>query len=130
MMTTRGLISLLATGALFLGGCGASQQFEAVPSDLNRNAVPVLAVKMTAHRYDFIPDTVRVREGTLLKLRISATDGTHGFNLGAFGIDERLEQGETKEVELYAGRKGVYTFKCSHICGIGHLGMNGVLLVE
>jgi cytochrome c oxidase subunit 2 len=130
MMTMRGVIYFLATGAFFFGGCGTSQQFEAVPSDVNRNAVPIISVKMTAHRYDFIPDTVRVREGTLLKLSITATDGTHGFNLGAFGIDERLEQGETKEVELYAGRKGVYTFKCSHICGIGHLGMNGVLLVE
>jgi cytochrome c oxidase subunit 2 len=129
-MTKRGIIFSLAAGALLLGGCGASQLFEAVPSDVNRSAVPVLSVKLTAHRYEFIPDTVRVPQGTLLKLRITATDGTHGFKLGAFGIDERLEEGVTKEVELYAGRKGVYTFKCSHVCGIGHLGMNGVLLVE
>ena len=85
---------------------------------------------MTAHRYEFIPDTVRVRQGTLLKLRITSTGGTHGFALGAFGIDERLEEGVTKEIELYASRKGVYTFKCSHLCGIGHFGMNGVILVE
>ncbi|HEX7574059.1 MAG TPA: cupredoxin domain-containing protein [Bacteroidota bacterium] len=126
----RGLILSLATGALFLGGCGASQQFEAVPADVNRNAVPVLSVTMTAHRYEFIPDTVRVRQGTLLKLRITSTEGTHGFKLGAFGIDERLEEGVTKDVELYAGRKGAYSFRCSHICGIGHLGMSGMLLVE
>ena len=129
-MTKRGMILFLATGAFFLGGCGASQQFEAVPSDVNRNAVPVLSVKMTAHRYEFIPDTVRVRQVTLLQLRITAIDGTHGFKLGAFGIDERLEEGVTKEVELYASRKGVYPFKCSHVCGIGHLGMDGVLVVE
>ena len=129
-MTKRGMILFLAMGAFFLGGCGVSQQFEAVPSDVNRNAVPVLSVKLTAHRYEFIPDTVRVRQGTLLKLRITATDGTHGFKLGAFGIDERLEEGVTNEIELYAGRKGAYPFKCSHVCGIGHLGMDGVLLVE
>lgn len=129
-MTKRGILLFLVTGALFLGGCGTSQQFEAVPPDINRNAVPVILVTMTAHRYDFIPDTVRVRQGTLLKLRITSTEGTHGFNLGAFGIDDRLEQGVTKEVEVYAGHKGAYTFKCSHVCGIGHLGMNGVLLVE
>jgi cytochrome c oxidase subunit 2 len=126
----RGVIPFLATGAVFLAGCGASQQFEAVPSDINRSAVPALSVTMTAHRYEFTPDTVRVRQGTLLKLRITSTGGTHGFSLGAFGIDERLEEGVPKEVELYAGRKGAYAFKCSHVCGIGHLGMNGVLIVE
>jgi cytochrome c oxidase subunit 2 len=130
MTTMRGVISFLATGALLLGGCGASQQFEAVPSDVNRSTVPSLPVTMTAHRYEFVPDTVRVPLGTLLKLRITSTAGTHGFALGAFGIDERLEEGVTKEIELYAAHRGVYTFKCSHFCGIGHFGMNGVLIVE
>jgi cytochrome c oxidase subunit 2 len=129
-MTTRGVVLSFATGALFLGGCGASQQFDAVPPDVDRDTVPVLSVTMSARRYEFIPDTVRVRQGTLLKLRITSTEGTHGFKLGAFGIDERLEEGVTKTVELYAGRKGAYGFRCSHICGIGHLGMDGVLLVE
>jgi len=27
-------------------------------------------------------------------------------------------------------RSGVYPFKCSHLCGIDHFGMNGVLIVE
>ena len=129
-MTKRGMVFSLAAGALFLGGCGASQQFDAVPRDIDRSAVHAVSVTMTAHRYEFIPDTVRVRQGTLLKLRITSTEGTHGFKLAAFGIDERLEEGATKEVELYAGRKGAYVFRCSHICGIGHLGMDGVLLVE
>jgi cytochrome c oxidase subunit 2 len=126
----RLLCALCSTAAVLLAGCGASQQFEAVPRDINRSAVPAQAVTMTAHRYDFVPDTVRVKQGTLVTFRITAKDGTHGFAVGAFGIDERLEEGVTKEVELYAARAGVYTFKCSHVCGIGHLGMHGVLIVE
>ena len=116
--------------AVILSGCGASQQFPAVPSGLDRTAVPVREVTMTARRYEFVPDTVRVSAGTLLKLRVTSSGGTHGFALGAFGIDERLEEGVTKEIEVYASGKGVYTFKCSHLCGIGHFGMNGVLIVE
>jgi len=130
MRAGRGVISLLATLGFLLFGCGASQQFKAVPADINRGAVPAVSVAMTAHRYEFVPDTVHVPQGTLLKLSITSTAGTHGFALGAFGIDERLEEGVTKEIELYAARKGVYTFKCSHICGIGHFGMDGVLIVE
>jgi cytochrome c oxidase subunit 2 len=130
MTAMRGVFALLAAGVLLLAGCGTSQQFVAVPTDIDRSAVPALSVTMTAHRYEFIPDTVRVPEGTLLKLRITSTGGTHGFALGAFGIDERLEEGVTREIELYASRKGAFTFKCSHLCGIGHFGMNGVLLVE
>jgi cytochrome c oxidase subunit 2 len=118
------------TAAVILAGCGASQQFPAVPSGLDRTTVPVREMTMTARRYEFIPDTVRVSAGTLLKLRVTSTGGTHGFALGAFGIDERLEEGVTKEIEVYASRKGVYTFRCSHLCGIGHFGMDGVLIVE
>jgi cytochrome c oxidase subunit II len=129
-MTVRILFPAFSMMAVLLAGCGASQQFEAVPRDINRSTVPARTVTMTAHRYDFVPDTVRVKQGTLVKFRITATDGTHGFDVGAFGIDERLEEGVTKEVELYAARAGVYTFKCSHVCGIGHMGMNGVLIVE
>jgi len=111
-------------------GCGSSQLFQAVPPGLDRASVPVVSLAMTAHRYEFVPDTLRVRAGTLLKLRITSTGGTHGFALGAFGIDERLDEGVPKEIELYVPRAGVYPFKCSHLCGIGHFGMDGVLIVR
>lgn len=116
--------------AAVIAGCGTTRQFEAVPSGIDRSSVRTIDVTMTARRYEFLPDTVRVPEGTLLKLRITSTGGTHGFALGAFGIDERLEEGVAREIEVYAARKGVYPFKCSHLCGIGHFGMDGVLIVE
>ena len=127
----RGAAALFVAGAaLCATGCGASQLFEAVPAGLDRAAVPTIALDMTAHRYAFVPDTLRVPAGTLVKLRVTSTGGTHGFALAAFGIDERLEEGVPKEIELYAPRAGVYPFKCSHLCGIGHFGMDGVLIVQ
>jgi heme/copper-type cytochrome/quinol oxidase subunit 2 len=71
-----------------------------------------------------------VKEGTLVTLSVTSTNGTHGFQLNAFGIDERLDEGTTKEIEFYASKKGEYPFKCSHFCGLGHLGMNGKIVVE
>lgn len=123
-------IILLVTSAILILGCGASQEFVAVPPGLDRNAVPHRVIEMQAKRYEFIPDTVRVRAGTLVTLRITALDGTHGFALGAFGIDERLDENKTKVIEFYAQKPGEYGFRCSHFCGLGHLGMKGKVIVE
>lgn len=115
---------------LLLTGCGPSQQFVAVPADIDMEAVPKDSVMMTAERFRFVPDAIHVRKGTLVILRIKAIDATHGFQLGDFGIDETIRENETKTVEFYASTKGVYGFRCSHFCGIGHLGMTGKLVVE
>ena len=124
------ILILLFASTMILLGCGTAQQFVALPKDLDRSGVPKQIIEMEAKRYDFIPDVVRVKAGTLVTLRITATDGTHGFALGAFGIDERIEEGETKVVEFYVSKSGEYGFHCSYFCGLGHLGMKGKLVVE
>jgi len=114
----------------FLLGCGESQQFVAVPSNLDRETVPKDTIEVIAKDFEFIPDTIRVREGTLVILKLKSIDGTHGFDLGAFGIDERLDENVLKVVEFYAAKKGEYGIRCSHFCGIGHLGMTAELIIE
>ncbi len=116
--------------AVLLAGCGSSQQFAAIPSDLDRNSVPQKTVEMTAEHFHFTPEEVHVPQGTLVTLKITAIDGTHGFDLGAFGIDEKIPEKETKTVTFYAAKKGEYGFHCSHFCGIGHLGMTGKIIVD
>ena len=123
-------IVVVAASALMILGCGASQQFVALPADLDRAVVPGKVVEMQAKRYEFVPEVVTVKTGTLVTLRITALDGVHGFALGAFGIDERIEEGETKTIEFYASKAGEYSFHCSHFCGLGHLGMKGTLIVR
>ncbi len=126
----RKITFLTLSALLLLFGCAASKLFEAVPSSLNKETVPKVTFEMTAQRYHFTPDVIRVKRGTLVTLNVKAVDGTHGFELGAFGIDERLEENEVKEIQFYAGKEGEYGFKCSHFCGIGHLGMTGKVIVE
>jgi heme/copper-type cytochrome/quinol oxidase subunit 2 len=111
-------------------GCSASQQFLPIPPDVNRDAVERDTIEMTAEDFHFTPEVLHVKEGTFVTLKIKSIDGTHGFNLGAFGIDERLDENETKVIEFYAGQKGEYGFRCSHFCGLGHLGMTGTLIIE
>ncbi len=119
-----------AIAAVIVAGCGSSQQFAAVPAGIDTSAVPHQTVDMTARRYKFTPDEIHVKAGTLVTLRITALDGTHGFKLGAFGIDEDLEKNEQKTVTFFAAQAGRYDFKCSHFCGIGHFSMNGTIIVE
>ena len=111
-------------------GCSASQQFVPIPPDVNRDAVERDTIEMTAEDFHFTPEVLHVKKGTLVTLKIKSIDGTHGFKLGAFGIDERLDENETKVIEFYAGQKGEYGFRCSHFCGLGHLGMTGTLIIE
>ncbi len=111
-------------------GCSSAERSVAIPPGLNRSAVPNRTVEMTAERFRFVPDTVRVKAGTLVRIDLKSIDGTHGFGLSAFGIDEEVSEGETKSIEFYASGRGQYTFHCSHFCGIGHFGMKGTLIVE
>ena len=123
-------LGCLVTAAACLIGCGSSAQFAAIPPEMDRATVPHVSMDITAQRYEFRPEVIRVKPGTLVTLRITATDATHGFDLGDFGIDERLEEGQVKVVEFYVPRAGVFEFHCSHFCGIGHFGMSGKIVAE
>ncbi|RPH36280.1 hypothetical protein EHM92_04770 [bacterium] len=125
----RNTLLALAVGIL-LSGCGSSQQFPAVPTNLDKDSAAHKTFEMTAEHFHFTPEELHVPQGTLVTLKITAIDDTHGFNLGAFGIDEEIPEKETKTVTFYAAKKGEYGFHCSHFCGIGHFGMTGKLIVE
>ena len=121
---------LLTLLLCFVIGCGSSQQFVAVPETIDRQSVPQQTIEIRAERFHFTPEELHVKAGTLVVLKITSMDGTHGFKLSAFGLDERVEKGETKTIELYASAKGEYGFHCSHLCGLGHLWMSGKLIIE
>ncbi len=126
MKSTLPLFFLL----VLLVGCGPSQQFVAVPAAINKEQVPRRVIDMTAEHFHFTPEELHVSAGTLVTLKITAIDGTHGFKLGAFGIKQKIEENETKVIEFYAGEKGEYGFRCSHLCGIGHFWMTGKVVIE
>lgn len=111
-------------------GCSSSRVVEAIPAGLDRSKVPVRTIEMSAEKFHFTPDTVHVQSGTLLRIEIKSLNGTHGFSLGDFGIDETIEEGETKMIEFLARGKGEYAFHCSHFCGLGHFWMSGKVIVD
>ena len=108
---------------------------------------PVFVFEMTAKKYDYAPDIVRVKQGTRVQLKIRATDRTHGFKIrlypegslekGEPGLlmknnqnEFKLQQDQDTIIEFVAARPGTYEFRCSVFCGMGHRGMKGKVIVE
>jgi len=87
-------------------------------------------VWLTAVKYDFAPNVIKVKKGDRVKLVITSQDREHGFKLAAFHIDQRLPKGEAVTVEFTADRAGTFPFQCLVFCGFGHKKMTGQLIVE
>ncbi|MCH7568015.1 MAG: cytochrome c oxidase subunit II [Nanoarchaeota archaeon] len=85
---------------------------------------------MTARQWKFIPNTITIDQGDKVILNIKSVDVTHGFAVPQFGIDARLIPGKNARVEFVADKKGSFPFVCSVVCGAGHSGMRGKIVVE
>ncbi len=93
-------------------------------------APAVHEIKMTAKKYEFNPEEIRVKQGERVRLLITATDRTHGFEIKDLGIKVRLEEGKETPVEFVAEKSGEFQFNCSVRCGWRHGSMKGKLIVE
>jgi cytochrome c oxidase subunit II len=87
-------------------------------------------IQVTAKKYEFSPDPIRVKKGEPVKLVVTATDHDHGFKLEAFHIDQKLKKGEPTTIEFTPDKAGSFPFKCSVFCGMRHGKMKGTLVVE
>lgn len=107
----------------------------------------VQVIDVSAKKYEFNPSPIRVRQGSRVQLKITATDHVHGFRITEFpdGTDtkgkaglvfsspqdcRRIEKGHTETIEFVALTPGTYPFKCCVHCGWDHRAMKGELIVE
>jgi len=94
------------------------------------NRTPDITVEVTAQKYKFVPESIRVRKGQFVELRLTSTDTKHGFELKAYGIRVELLKGQSIAVRFLADQIGEFSFQCAVFCGLGHFGMDGKLIVE
>jgi cytochrome c oxidase subunit 2 len=104
-------------------------------------------ITITAKKYEFDPSPIRVKQGTKVRLSITATDHAHGFKISPFpdGAEKsgepglvfsspqdctKIEKGQTATVEFVAQKAGTYSFRCCVVCGFHHHSMKGELIVE
>jgi cytochrome c oxidase subunit II len=88
------------------------------------------AIKMTAKKYAFEPNEIKVKKGDHVRLVITSLDHDHGIKLQAFHIDRKLPKGQPVTIEFDADQAGTFPFECSVFCGLGHKKMKGQLTVE
>ena len=98
----------------------------------NQPAAPaVKVIELKATKYEFTPNKVDIPLGTTVQFKITAVDHDHGFEIeGVKDSCITIKQGETKTVEYKADKAGKVSFKCCHVCGIGHGTMNGEMMVK
>lgn len=107
----------------------------------------VQLITVSASRFKFEPSEIRVKPGTTVRIKITATDHAHGFKISLYpdGADKkgdpglafsspqeciRIEEGQTTTVEFVARKPGTYDFRCCVVCGFHHHAMKGRLIVE
>jgi cytochrome c oxidase subunit II len=112
----------------------------------NPPAGDVQTITVTAQKYEFDPSPIRVKQGTRVQLKITASDHAHGFSIkespeeakdGKAGLIFssapgclKIEEGQTATVEFVAQAPGTYSFRCCVHCGWHHRSMKGDLIVE
>ena len=122
-MRTAQILLAIATLGGFDGLASGSQAFAPETQQVHEIAV-------TAKKYEFSPNPIRVAKGEHVRLVITAVDHDHGFKLEAFGISQSIKKGTSATIEFTADKAGTFPFRCSVFCGLGHAGMKGALIVE
>lgn len=89
----------------------------------------VRVVKVTAHRFMFMPDRIVVKVGQPARLEVTSTDVTHGMEIEGMDIDVKLPPNETQQIEFTPEQAGTFHSHCSVYCGEGHQDMHGELIV-
>ena len=96
----------------------------------NRTGKEPVRIKITAKKYQFQPNPIRVKQGDEVLLEVSSADVQHGFRVPELGIDESVPKGKTAEISVVPAKRGEYKIECDIICGPGHDDMAGKIIVE
>jgi cytochrome c oxidase subunit 2 len=100
-----------------------------ITNDIVNAAEETYIVELTAERYRFSPQRVKLPANRKVELHVVSVDVLHGFQVPALGIRFDLQPGNRTIVMLPALAPGEYPFLCDVFCGSGHNDMNGYIEV-
>ncbi|MBI3816507.1 cupredoxin domain-containing protein [Candidatus Peregrinibacteria bacterium] len=90
----------------------------------------VKIIQVTAQRWTFSPNVIRVKKGQKVTIVAYSLDVPHGFAAPDLGINETLTPGQRITFDLPTDRSGTFAFFCSIPCGAGHTTMRGQIIIE
>jgi Heme/copper-type cytochrome/quinol oxidases, subunit 2 len=89
-----------------------------------------IVIKITAKKFEYSPNSIKIKKGIPVILELTSLDKLHGFNCPKLGVRTDIEPGKVSRVRILAQRAGVYEFHCDIFCGDGHEDMYGKIIVE
>jgi len=89
-----------------------------------------IVIKITAKKFEYSPNSIKIKKGIPVILELTSLDRLHGFNCPRLGIRTNIEPGKVNRVRILAQKAGVYEFYCDVFCGSGHEEMTGKIIVE
>ena len=116
-MKTAILIATLSACAVVLVWGRASSPAQA-------QSMPPRTIKITARRFEFVPNQITLKKGEAVTLQVTSEDVTHGFFLRPLKIDEELEPGTKRDITVTPQTAGKFTVICDHFCGVNHGNMH------
>ena len=92
--------------ALLIGSAvgGAARQLAAETPD---------EIKVLAMKFDFTPETIKVKVGQPVTLVLTSMDRIHGFKMPDFGIRTDIIPDQETRVTLTPQKTGSFTFFCA-----------------
>lgn len=142
-MKRAGIIALALVVALLAAGCSeplirtgagtdawngyepAAPRSGGSQTDTSGNG-SVTSFTVRATKYDFNLREIRVNQGDTVEIRLENMKGYHTLKLEGYNLEAK----KNRPITFVATEKGQFAFRCGVVCGNGHDGMTGVLIVE
>jgi cytochrome c oxidase subunit 2 len=92
-------------------------------------APPDVIRQIVMKKWAIVPSRIEVQEGKEVELIVTSADVEHGIAIPKLGIREPVQPGRPTIVRFRAKAAGVYSMRCSVLCGRGHDQMTGEVVV-
>lgn len=118
------LVIVLAIAAFMMFNKSDSPESASQKGDSSVSSSSPRIINVKAARFDYTPDTIRVKQGERVRIVVENSDTMHGIAIPDLGLMGR------DSLEFTATQPGTYEFECPTMCGSGHREMKGTLIVE
>ena len=82
-------------------------------------------------KFAFSPERIELKVGERVRLNVTSTEGTHGFQVKELDLNARIAaNGQPVTLEFTPAKAGTFEIKCSEYCGTGHSRMKALLVVK
>ena len=132
----RALACVIFGLMVMAGGCGLFSFFEEKVQenpDLDLQGKVPFKVTITARKYSFRPDIIRVKQGVPLEITLKSEDVPHGFGIRRPGRTQNFgafDQGKPLIVLIRTDKKEIIDFFSTVYSGVDYYKMKGQIIVE